>query len=95
MHSEPARRYVMALLRRRLRETAMVCVRERCVSVVFGGEESVSVEGQYCHAYGEHGCPICTYLFRDDESLFLFLFMRIREAGASAFLKEGDSSDFV
>jgi hypothetical protein len=32
MHSEPARRYVMALLRRRLRETAMVCEGERRLS---------------------------------------------------------------
>lgn len=60
MHSEPVRRYVMALLRRRLRETAMACVRgrERCMSVVFGGEESLSVEGQHCHAYGVVACVV-------------------------------------
>jgi hypothetical protein len=32
MHSEPARRYVMALFRRRLRETAMACEGKRYIS---------------------------------------------------------------
>jgi len=94
MHSEPARRYVMALLRRRLRETAMVCARERYVSVVFGGGESACVEGQHCHANGVVACVVVSkwagmgmqYLFCDDESLFLF--KRIRGVGASAFLLE-------
>jgi hypothetical protein len=56
MHSEPARRYVMALFRRRLRETAMVCEGSG-ISVVCGGE-SANMRGSVLPREGVAGCVV-------------------------------------
>lgn len=57
MHSEPARRYVMALFRRRLRETAMLCEGGKEVSQWYA-EESLQRRGLVPACEGVAGCVV-------------------------------------